>query len=146
MLGLSKHAFTFPPGVMYSCTVFVSNLKTSPTFVDLFVFQLIIYFPRRSLPISLPSLGAFYHIPVSCLEFIATICMLVQATINSLENLQNHHTYCTIHTAGLVLESDTRSGNHASILLLMGELSSVRLNMTKAGPNNTEGTYNGLLL
>ncbi|KAF3893265.1 hypothetical protein GTR04_4044 [Trichophyton interdigitale] len=47
----------------------------------------------------------------------------------------------TMHTTGYFFESDTRSGNHASIFLLTGNYKSVRLNMTKAGPTDTMGTY-----
>ncbi|KAK2735610.1 hypothetical protein FQN55_002194 [Onygenales sp. PD_40] len=47
----------------------------------------------------------------------------------------------TIHTLGKFFESDTRSGNHASIFLLTGDEMSVRLNMTKAAPTDTMGTY-----
>ncbi|PGH27217.1 hypothetical protein AJ80_01174 [Polytolypa hystricis UAMH7299] len=47
----------------------------------------------------------------------------------------------TMHTTGKFFESDTPSGNHASIFLLTGNGTSVRLNMTKAGPTDTIGTY-----
>ncbi|KAM5476802.1 hypothetical protein MauCBS54593_000072 [Microsporum audouinii] len=47
----------------------------------------------------------------------------------------------TIHSMGMFFESDTRSGNHASIFLIVGPYASVRLNMTKAGPTDTMGTY-----
>lgn len=47
----------------------------------------------------------------------------------------------TIHTMGIFFESDTRSGNHASIFLILGPSMSVRLNMTKANPTDTMGTY-----
>ncbi|KAL3713822.1 hypothetical protein TMatcc_002527 [Talaromyces marneffei ATCC 18224] len=47
----------------------------------------------------------------------------------------------TIHTTGKFFESDTRSGNHASIFLVIGVNRSVRINMTKAGPTDTMGTY-----
>lgn len=47
----------------------------------------------------------------------------------------------TVHTTGLFFESDTRSGNHASIFLLTSDGNSVRLNMTKAQPTHTMGTY-----
>src|SRR5699024_3817408 len=49
----------------------------------------------------------------------------------------------TTHTVGFVFESDTRIANHVFIYLLMGDLPSARLNMTKAGPTDTEGTCTG---
>ena len=47
----------------------------------------------------------------------------------------------TIHTTGKFFEGDTRSGNHASIYLLIEDGSSIRLNMIKAGPTDRMGTY-----
>lgn len=47
----------------------------------------------------------------------------------------------TIHSTGKFFEGDTRSGNHASIYLLVGGGSSIRLNMIKAGPTDRMGTY-----
>lgn len=53
-----------------------------------------------------------------------------------------HTIRVTVHTTGKFFESDTRSGNHASIYLLTADgSSSIRLNMTKAGPSDTMGTY-----
>ncbi|KAL3457433.1 hypothetical protein BJX64DRAFT_293112 [Aspergillus heterothallicus] len=46
----------------------------------------------------------------------------------------------TMHTMGYIFEADTRSGNHVSIFLLIGDRESVRLNMIKKGPTNTKGT------
>ena len=47
-----------------------------------------------------------------------------------------------VHTMGKIFEGDTRSGNHASIFLLTTDgISSVRLNMIKAGPTDSMGTY-----
>lgn len=47
----------------------------------------------------------------------------------------------TVHTQGHIFECDTRSSNHASIFLIVGTNMSVRLNMIKAGPTDTMGTY-----
>lgn len=47
----------------------------------------------------------------------------------------------TVHGMGYFFESDTRSGNHASIFLVIGIRASVRLNMSKAGSTDTMGTY-----
>lgn len=47
----------------------------------------------------------------------------------------------TMHTTGKFFEADTRSGNHASIFLITSDQTSIRLNMTKAGPTDTMGTY-----
>jgi hypothetical protein len=53
------------------------------------------------------------------------------------------HTFrVTVHTTGYSFEGDTRSGNHASIYLLTSDgITSIRLNMIKAGPTDAIGTY-----
>ncbi|KAI9748179.1 MAG: hypothetical protein M4579_007291 [Chaenotheca gracillima] len=47
----------------------------------------------------------------------------------------------TIHTTGLFFESDTRSGNHASIFLLTVGGGSIRLDVYKRTSVDTMGTY-----
>ncbi|KAJ8068359.1 hypothetical protein OCU04_003921 [Sclerotinia nivalis] len=47
----------------------------------------------------------------------------------------------TVHTTGKFFDSDTRSGNHASIYLLASNGASVRLNMTKLTADAKRGTY-----
>jgi len=48
----------------------------------------------------------------------------------------------TVHTTGKFFEGDTCSGNHASIYLILADGSgSIRLNMIKAGPTDTKGTF-----
>ncbi|KAL3712527.1 hypothetical protein TMatcc_001226 [Talaromyces marneffei ATCC 18224] len=47
----------------------------------------------------------------------------------------------TMHTTGKFFEADTRSGNHSSIFLITSDQTSIRLNMTKAGPTDNMGTY-----
>lgn len=48
----------------------------------------------------------------------------------------------TIHTMGKFFQGDTRSGNHASIYLLIANSNkSVRLNMIKAGATDVNGTF-----
>lgn len=47
----------------------------------------------------------------------------------------------TIHTVGKVFNDDPRSGNHASVFLLLEDnVSSIRLNMKKSGPTAKKGT------
>ncbi|KAH8789208.1 hypothetical protein BGZ57DRAFT_878674 [Hyaloscypha finlandica] len=53
-----------------------------------------------------------------------------------------HTIRVTIHSTGYFFEGDTRSGNHASIYLLTSDgRTSIRLNMVKAGPTDTMGTF-----
>lgn len=119
---------------MYLYIASVPDFKTMTNFVSLFVFKLIIIL---AFVAHFTSLDTFHRIPVSCLKSIATISMLDPRHYR----LPVKTFRITTHTVGLVFESDTRSANHVSIYLLMGDLSSVRLNMTKAGPTDTEGTY-----
>ncbi|KAL1849096.1 hypothetical protein Plec18170_007755, partial [Paecilomyces lecythidis] len=46
-----------------------------------------------------------------------------------------------VHSLGRFLSSDSRSGNHASIYLLVGNGAAIRLDMFKAGVTDTMGTY-----
>lgn len=52
-----------------------------------------------------------------------------------------HAIRVTMHTLGYFFESNTRSGNHVSIYLIVGKNQSAQLNMTKARPTDTLGTY-----
>ena len=56
-------------------------------------------------------------------------------------HLPVHSIRVVVHTTGIFFDSDTRSGNHASIFLTTGDGKSVRLNMVKGGPTDTMGTY-----
>jgi hypothetical protein len=68
--------------------------------------------------------------------------MSTRAITSADYTLAVHTIRVTMHTTGKFFEGDTHSGNHASIYLLTADgSSSVRLNMVKAGPVDTMGTY-----